>query len=96
MLPKLAIPCAGAFKAAPLGFLSTIFPYAASMAAAGLIESLLTLQLVDGLVDDGTRGSTSAECRGQGLANVAAGLSGGIGGCALIGQSLIATDAGGE
>ena len=95
VLPKLALPCVGAFKASPLSFLSTIFPYAASMAAAGLIESLLTLQLVDGLVDDGTRGSTSAECRGQGVANVAAGLTGGIGGCALIGQSLIATDAGG-
>ena len=95
VLPALRLPCAAAFRAAPLSFLSTIFPYAASMAAAGLIESLLTLQLVDGLVDDGTRGSTSAECRGQGVANLLAGLSGGIGGCTLIGQSLIATDAGG-
>ena len=65
------------------------------MAAVGLIESLLTLQLVDGLVDDGTQGSTSAECRGQGVANVLSGLSGGMGGCALIGQSLINIDSGG-
>jgi len=49
VLPALGLPCASAFRAAPLSFLSTIFPYAASMAAAGLIESLLTLQLVDGL-----------------------------------------------
>lgn len=65
------------------------------MAAVGLIESLLTLQLVDGLVDDGTQGSTSSECLGQGLANVASGLTGGMGGCALIGQTLININSGG-
>jgi SulP family sulfate permease len=76
-------------------FLAVILPYAATMAVVGLIESLLTLQLVDGVVDDGTQGSTSAECVGQGLANVASSLTGGMGGCALIGQSIINLDSGG-
>jgi SulP family sulfate permease len=73
-----------------------ILPYASTMCVVGLIESLLTLQLVDGLVDDGTQGSTSAECVGQGLANLASSLTGGMGGCALIGQSLINLDSGGR
>ena len=49
------------------------------------VESLLTLQLVDGIADDGNRGSTRQECIGQGLGNLASGLTGGQGGCALIG-----------
>ena len=72
-----------------------IAPYAATMATVGLVESLLTLQLVDGLVDDGTRGSTRQECIGQGLGNLFSGLTGGQGGCALIGQSLINVQSGG-
>ncbi|KAH8066122.1 secondary active sulfate transmembrane transporter [Aureococcus anophagefferens] len=69
--------------------LCTVAPYAATMAVVGIVESLLTMQLVDGLADDGTRGSTRQECVGQGLRNLASGLLGGQGGCALIGQSLI-------
>ena len=55
----------------------------------------LTLQLVDRLVDDGTQGSTRTECMAQGLANVFAGLTGGMGGCAMVGQSIININAGG-
>jgi len=65
------------------------------MAAVGSIESLLTLQLLDGIVDDGKRGSTRKEVVGQGIGNLAAGLTGGIGGCALIGQSIINAQSGG-
>lgn len=65
------------------------------MAAVGSIESLLTLQLLDGIIDDGTRGSTKREVIGQGIGNLASGLTGGIGGCALIGQSLINAQSGG-
>jgi SulP family sulfate permease len=65
------------------------------MAAVGCIESLLTLQIVDGMVDDGKRGSTKAECVGQGVGNVMSGLTGGIGGCALLGQSIINVQSGG-
>jgi len=91
VLPSLSLP------SVPwnLATLKIIFPFAATMATVGLIESLLTLQLVDGLVDDGKRGSTSKECRGQGLGNIFSGLIGGMGGCALIGQSLINVEAGG-
>lgn len=65
------------------------------MAAVGSIESLLTLQLLDGIIDDGKRGSTKREMIGQGIGNFASGLTGGIGGCALIGQSLINAQSGG-
>ena len=65
------------------------------MACGGWGESLLTLQLVDGIADDGNRGSTRQECIGQGLGNVASGLTGGMGGCALLGQSLINVQSGG-
>ena len=91
MLPALSLP------ALPLTLktLGIIFPYALTMATVGLIESLLTLQLVDGMVEDGKRASTSKECRGQGLGNLFSGLTGGMGGCALIGQSLMNVEAGG-
>jgi len=65
------------------------------MGTVGLLESLLTLQLVDGLVDDGKRGSTRQECIGQGMGNLMSGLTSGMGGCALIGQSLINVQSGG-
>lgn len=91
VLPTLALPSVPY----TLSTLKIIFPFAATMATVGLIESLLTLQLVDGLVDGGKRGSTSKECRGQGLGNIFSGLIGGMGGCALIGQSLINVEAGG-
>ncbi len=95
VLPKLGIPALGALTANPLGTLAVIAPYALTMATVGLIESLLTLQLVDGIVDDGTRGSTRQECVGQGMGNLFSGLAGGMGGCALIGQSLINVQSGG-
>ncbi|CAB9505748.1 Putative sulfate transporter YbaR [Seminavis robusta] len=75
--------------------LKIVFPVAATMAAVGCIESLLTMQLLDGMVDDGKRGSTRKECVGQGAGNVMAGLFGGIGGCALLGQSIINVQSGG-
>ena len=93
VLPRVALPAP--WRAAPLATLGLVLPFAASMAAAGLIESLLTMQLVDGLLDDGTRGDTRAECFGQGVGNVLSGLTGGMGGCVLIGQSLINVGNGG-
>ena len=95
VVPAIAIPAFSSLTATPLATLGIIAPYALTMATVGLVESLLTLQLVDGLVDDGTRGSTRMECIGQGLANFASGLTGGMGGCALIGQSLINVQSGG-
>lgn len=64
-----------------------ILPYAVLAAAVGLIESLMTLTLVDELTE--TRGQGNKECIGQGLANVVNGFFGGMGGCAMIGQSMI-------
>lgn len=89
--PKLALP------AVPLSLktLKLILPFAATMAAVGCIESLLTMQIVDGMVDDGKRGSTKQECIGQGVGNLMSGLTGGIGGCALLGQSIINVQSGG-
>ncbi len=67
--------------------LSIIFPYAAIMAAVGLIESLLTLNIVDEITE--TRGSSNKEAVAQGVANMFSGMFSGMGGCAMIGQSLI-------
>jgi SulP family sulfate permease len=75
--------------------LKIIAPFAITMAAVGAIESLLTMQLLDGIADDGKRGSTKKECLGQGLGNMASGFAGGIGGCALLGQSVINAESGG-
>jgi len=74
--------------------LSVIFPYALILAAIGLIESLLTLRLIDELTE--TRGNGNRECFGQGLANTATGFFGGMGGCAMIGQSMINVNSGGR
>ena len=71
-----------------------ILPYAVILAGVGLIESLMTLTLIDELTD--TRGRSNRECVGQGVANVTCGLFGGMGGCAMIGQSLINVKAGGR
>jgi len=71
-----------------------ILPYSAIMAGVGLIESLLTLTLVDEITE--TRGSGNKECIAQGVANVTTGFFGGMGGCAMIGQSLINVNAGGR
>jgi len=67
--------------------LQIILPYSAILAAIGLIESLLTLNLIDEMTD--TRGRPNRECVGQGVANVVTGFFGGMGGCAMIGQSMI-------
>ncbi len=67
--------------------LSIIFPYAVILAAIGLIESLLTLNLVGEMT--GRRGGASQECIAQGVSNTVTGFFGGMGGCAMIGQSMI-------
>jgi len=71
-----------------------IFPYALILAAIGLIESLMTLNLIDELTD--TRGNGNRECMAQGGANIVTGLFGGMGGCAMIGQSIINIKSGGR
>ncbi|WOI53923.1 SulP family inorganic anion transporter [Parvularcula sp. LCG005] len=71
-----------------------IFPYALILAAIGLIESLLTLNLVGEIT--GQRGGASQECIAQGTANVVTGFFGGMGGCAMIGQSMINVKSGGR
>lgn len=70
-----------------LDTLSIIFPYALIVAGVGLIESLLTLSLIDEITQ--TRGRGNKECLAQGSANLLSGLFSGMGGCAMIGQSLI-------
>ncbi|MEG9328288.1 SulP family inorganic anion transporter [Salinimicrobium catena] len=72
--------------------LGVIFPYAAIMAGVGLIESLLTLNIVDEITE--TRGRGNKECVAQGTANVLSGFFSGMGGCAMIGQSLINVSSG--
>ena len=67
--------------------LSTIAPYALGMALVGLMESLMTAKLVDEVTD--TRSSKTRESWGQGVANIVTGLFGGMGGCAMIGQTMI-------
>ena len=71
-----------------------ILPYAIILAAIGLIESLLTLRLIDEITE--TRGRGNRECIGQGVANTVTGLFGGMGGCAMIGQSMINVNSGGR
>lgn len=72
--------------------LRIVFPYSLVLAGVGLIESLLTLTLIDEITD--TRGQPNRESLALGAANVAAGLFGGMGGCALIGQSMINVNSG--
>jgi SulP family sulfate permease len=74
--------------------LQIILPYAVILAAIGLIESLLTLNLVGEIT--GKRGGASQECIAQGTANVVTGFFGGMGGCAMIGQSMINVKSGGR
>lgn len=71
-----------------------ILPYAFILAAVGLIESLLTMSLIDEVTN--TRGRGNRECMGQGIANSVTGLFGGMGGCAMIGQSMININSGGR
>ncbi|MFJ6737353.1 SulP family inorganic anion transporter [Streptomyces sp. NPDC091279] len=70
-----------------LDTLTTIAPYALAMALVGLMESLMTAQLVDEITD--TRSSKTRESVGQGIANIVTGFFGGMGGCAMIGQTMI-------
>ncbi len=71
-----------------------ILPYAVILCGVGLIESLMTLTLIDEITE--TRGYGNRECVGQGAANLVCGLFGGMGGCAMIGQSLINVNSGGR
>ena len=89
-LPQFHLP------AVPLNWatLEIILPYAVILAAIGLIESLLTLNLVGEIT--GKRGGASQECVAQGAANVITGFFGGMGGCAMIGQSMINVKSGGR
>ena len=73
--------------------LAIILPYSFILAAIGLIESLLTLRLVDEITE--SRGRGNKECVGQGIANTVTGVFGGMGGCAMIGQSMINVNSGG-
>lgn len=74
--------------------LSIIFPYAMAVAVVGLLESLMTQQIVDDLTD--TSSDRNQECIGQGIANTATGFIGGMAGCAMIGQSIINIKSGGR
>lgn len=74
--------------------LTIIFPYAAAVAVVGLLESLMTANIVDDLTD--TASDRNQECIGQGLANTATGFIGGMAGCAMIGQSMINVKSGGR
>jgi len=89
-LPQFHIP------SVPLTWetLTIIFPYSVILAAIGLIESLLTLTVIDEITD--TRGRGNRECVGQGTANIVTGFFGGMGGCAMIGQSMINVNSGGR
>ncbi len=90
------VPVLETFTKIPLNLetLTFIFPYALILAAIGLIESLMTLNLIDDLTE--TRGNTNRECLAQGGANIITGLFGGMGGCAMIGQSIINIKGGGR
>jgi len=89
-LPRFAWP------AVPLTMetLRIILPYSLTMAAVGLLESMLTAQIVDDMT--GSEGDRRRECMGQGGANIVAALFGGMGGCAMIGQTVINVSSGGR
>ncbi len=89
-LPQFAIP------QVPFNFemFMIILPYSLILAAVGLIESLLTMSLIDEITE--TRGHGNRECVGQGAANLTCGFFGAMGGCAMIGQSMININSGGR
>ena len=89
-LPSFSIP----MVPFTLETLWIILPYSVIIAAIGLIESLLTLTLIDEITD--TRGQGNRECVGQGIGNTVNGFFGGMGGCAMIGQSMININSGGR
>ena len=74
--------------------LQIILPYSVPLAVVGLLESLMTATIVDDLTD--TSSDKNRECKGQGIANIGAGLLGGMAGCAMIGQSVINIKSGGR
>jgi SulP family sulfate permease len=74
--------------------LRIIFPFSATLAVVGLLESLMTASIVDDLTD--TSSNKNRECVGQGVANIATGFLGGMAGCAMIGQSVINVKSGGR
>jgi SulP family sulfate permease len=74
--------------------LQIILPFSLTMAAVGLLESMMTAQIVDDLTD--TPSDKRRECKGQGIANFVTGFLGGMGGCAMIGQSVINVKSGGS
>ena len=74
--------------------LSIVFPYSISIAIVGLLESLMTANVIDELTD--TDSDKKRECKGQGIANIGSGLIGGMAGCAMIGQSIINVKSGGR
>mmetsp|Transcript_16030 Transcript_16030/g.30792 ORF Transcript_16030/g.30792 Transcript_16030/m.30792 type:complete len:633 (-) Transcript_16030:346-2244(-) len=89
-IPSFSIP------SVPLSWstLEVVVPYAVAVATVGLAESLLTQQLVDELTE--TRSSTHWECIGQGLGNATCGFFGALGGCAMIGQTMVNMKSGGQ
>jgi sulfate permease, SulP family len=89
-LPKFGIPHV------PLDWqtLQILAPIALALAAVGLLETMLTAQIVDDMTD--THSNKSRECIGQGVANIGSALFGGMGGCAMIGQSVINVSSGGR
>jgi sulfate permease, SulP family len=89
-LPYFAIP------SVPFTFetLRIILPFSLTMAAVGLLESMMTAQIVDDLTD--TPSNKRRECKGQGIANFVTAFFGGMGGCAMIGQSVINVKSGGS
>ena len=89
-IPNIAVGSFGEL----VDLLIIIFPFSLAFAAIGLTESLLTLSLIDEMTE--TRGQGNKECIGQGLANVTCGFFGAMGGCAMIGQSMINVNSGGR
>lgn len=74
--------------------LTIIFPYSFALMVVGLLESMMTATIVDDLTDSNS--DKNRECKGQGIANIGAGLMGGMAGCAMIGQSIISIKSGGR
>jgi SulP family sulfate permease len=74
--------------------LMIILPYSLMLTVVGLLESMMTATIIDDLTD--TRSDKNRECKGQGIANIGAGLLGGMAGCAMIGQSVINIKSGGR
>ena len=89
-LPAFALPQVPV----TLETLRIILPYALTLTLVGLLESLMTAAILDEMTDTGS--NKNRECAGQGLANIGAGLFGGMAGCAMIGQSVINVSSGGR